>query len=192
MDIDNENIPIEWQRLIYKYKCIQKLCTKCNSLFLEINNVGSWKCKQHIISNSFEIPASDGKARWPCCGELNIHTNNGCIPADHNAQILPFTVYDDIWLPLSIAPIILKYDHKTKVKSFNAKSLIDISDSNNADVDSQTNYVDKQILGNMIGVRRFDIEMQNNRLKQLEIKYANTLYQQKKQDISLQNDRNAK
>lgn len=66
----------------------QRWC--CNGhYYYEIENVGSWRCRQHALEY-------DQKEKlWPCCGASSAE-NHGCVDADHRPFKVPLTLAQTI------------------------------------------------------------------------------------------------
>ena len=91
-----ENFNQDLARKIDKWKTEELECYNCGQTFFEYNNLGQWKCFQHI---EYDVPIGE---RYPCCGKYsgNIKTfRNGCIRADHTKKPIPFNNDHDIIVP---------------------------------------------------------------------------------------------
>jgi len=62
-----------------KFLTDRVLCRKCNTIFTERNNIGTWNCFQHAFVEQNE------KQKWPCCNK--IISSKGCVECDHNTSI---------------------------------------------------------------------------------------------------------
>jgi hypothetical protein len=60
--------------------------------YLEIHNLGQWRCSQHAA------PYSQKERRWPCCGRSEYE--RGCVPADHNVHDRNFNDSHSFPVPL--------------------------------------------------------------------------------------------
>ena len=75
----------EWYDVYEKWKLHYRRCVNGHK-YLEINNVGSWTCRQHALPPD----ARDG--RHPCCDK----SDAGCVRADHRNGTAPFTAAQTI------------------------------------------------------------------------------------------------
>lgn len=64
----------KWQR--HLIHCVN------NHDYYEIENVGTWKCRQHAMKYD------ELKKEWPCCHQPSY--NEGCVKADHRPYIEPY------------------------------------------------------------------------------------------------------
>lgn len=155
-----QNIPEDWVPLIRKYSTEHKYCIRCKRTFTEIDNIARWNCKQHCVSLKM-VPPQGGI--WPCCGQINYYgyanTTSGCVSADHSTRYAAFTIYEDIWMPTTVASIVIPYNQHDYSLQFNANALIDIDDPSTNNIDSQIYGADRNIYANFIGVRRFDYDV---------------------------------
>lgn len=80
----SEEIPEEWAEILRLWATKQRTCTH-GHLYYELDNVGSWKCRQHALEYD------EGEGLWPCCGKTN-RLDRGCVRADHRPFAAPLTV----------------------------------------------------------------------------------------------------
>ncbi len=78
----------EWRTIGLTWVKEERVCTRCNAIFLECNNLGQWKCFYHPRAFNGPHKGTHYNANaWDCCGRP-LQTgfalsNNGCTPADH-------------------------------------------------------------------------------------------------------------
>lgn len=79
----------QWLQLLKDWSSLDQMCGRCGQHYKEIENIGSWRCKQHAREwNSFTNGTFYGANAWDCCGS-KFHENNSeyaraCVPSDHN------------------------------------------------------------------------------------------------------------
>jgi hypothetical protein len=79
-------------------------CARCNALYYERDNVGSWHCAQHPGRWNGDMSGYKySKGHWDCCGYSGVPYDKsferGCQPADHRSEAnAPYIVDDDIRL----------------------------------------------------------------------------------------------
>jgi hypothetical protein len=95
---------------------VEKKCAICRATFMEINNTGEWKCRQHpgqIVNN-----------RFTCCNMYTMYNNYeefhsktisiarlGCARCDHRTTYAPYTMQNGVnFVPRHFAPIIATKD----------------------------------------------------------------------------------
>lgn len=102
----------EWLKLLKRWQTEQRKCTQCGEWYKEADNIGRWLCRQHIESldtGSSASIGSFGAATYTCCGlpRRGQGTDrfrrpvggDGCVAADHNARVDPYTPLEDICIP---------------------------------------------------------------------------------------------
>jgi len=78
-------------------------CRRCDTPYLEINNLGAWKCRYHPGDVS-AVWADRPRHTWTCCGAhddpcpLRTHADTGCVKCDHVWEVTP-TVQEERQLP---------------------------------------------------------------------------------------------
>jgi predicted nucleic acid-binding Zn-ribbon protein len=94
-----------WKDLFKKWLDVQHKCVRCGTIYNEIENIGSWECKQHVLSWNAHCRGSFyGAHSWDCCGDtfpsnLTDHPR-GCVPCDHNTLDFPYQAPEhDVVLP---------------------------------------------------------------------------------------------
>lgn len=99
----------EWEEVIHNWNQKKLTCTRCGHLFYEIDNIGHWKCSQHV-RESIYFRARNGYS-WPCCGKrakvINTPAYNGCVKADHTTLSINFDEYHDIPIPRKLEDYIV-------------------------------------------------------------------------------------
>ena len=80
---------VQWEMTYLLLKETEQ-CLRCGRMFVGLENIGAWKCRQHAFKGTTGTgnPILDLKAGdlWPCCGALvkaDSFNNGGCVPADH-------------------------------------------------------------------------------------------------------------
>ena len=69
-------------------------CARCNALYYERDNVGSWHCAQHPGRWNGDMSGYKySKGHWDCCGYSGVPYDKsferGCQPADHRSEATP-------------------------------------------------------------------------------------------------------
>jgi hypothetical protein len=82
-----------WYDVYEKWKLHYRVCVNGHK-YLEINNVGSWACRQHAL------PLDERTQRHPCCDR----NDAGCVRADHRVYSPPLTDEHEI---CGVKPLIL-------------------------------------------------------------------------------------
>jgi hypothetical protein len=101
-----------WRGIIYNWQNKIHRCTNCRKEYLEIENIGQWKCMQHTSQwNTLENPGKyRAENRWDCCGKTIYRyrgpPNFGCIRCDHTDSPGPYTQTHNVPIPPSIIKII--------------------------------------------------------------------------------------
>ncbi len=97
------NVDPQWNKIIQLWYTTPLECERCGCKYKEISNIGTWHCKQHVLSwNSYE-------QKWPCCNNVQKSlmpgSSNGCIKADHRPfSTASYTEYNDIPIPKNLVP----------------------------------------------------------------------------------------
>jgi hypothetical protein len=98
----------EWRNILHEWQNSLKTCTRCQSPYKEIDNIGKWQCHQHAVTalvidnRRYQSGFSTGSIRnatWPCCGREE-YSNEACVPADHTDKPRGLFYSDDDDIPL--------------------------------------------------------------------------------------------
>jgi hypothetical protein len=104
-----------WIKIIYKWETEELRCVNCGLPYKEIDNIGKWKCKQHVsLWNDRVRGIKYGPDCWDCCGDkVNFagikHVPmkpRGCVPADHTTNPTAYTITNDVPIPANIFALI--------------------------------------------------------------------------------------
>ena len=97
----------EWNAKVNDWAETLLECTRCGRDFYEIDNIGSWRCSQHVAFR----PTGGW---WPCCGQKFISATQKvaavCVAADHRASLAPWDEEQDLHMPLPLANVVRLYD----------------------------------------------------------------------------------
>lgn len=93
-----------WTSVLERWREQWLLCVRCGIGYVELDNIGRWRCKQHAC------PMNARTGVWPCCGARRTVDSyrwctTGCVRADHiqpqriaytlaHTQVLPGRVKD--------------------------------------------------------------------------------------------------
>lgn len=108
-DRELDALGAQWGALARSYERDAMVCTRCGTLFREVDNLGAWLCAQHA---AFGVPPPLGDP-WPCCGRRhrtvggggNSATGawaDGCCAADHTTLGGRFTEEHDTPVPSAV------------------------------------------------------------------------------------------
>jgi len=110
---DVSDVPEEWRVILHNWRTVPIHCAN-NHVFLEIDNVGLWQCKQHICEPKV---LKNGDVLWPCCGGRG-RDHPGCVDADHRRKdiVKRYNSNHDIKLPPIVASRLLQHYKRVKGK----------------------------------------------------------------------------
>jgi len=112
----------DWTNFIKKVSSTKKKCFRCGVDYLESENIGSWRCLQHISRVH-----SSSRSKWDCCSmpitDSKRLSTCGCIPCDHSSDNYDFT-------PLTDSYIIPKMIAQQLGIILSSKSVINVSRDN--------------------------------------------------------------
>lgn len=91
----------DWKELTFRMLNTRSVCARCKFEYLEIDNIGTWGCRQHpfpLDKNGFYL----------CCGKKFGNSGSsklGCIKADHNCEDFPYNAKYDFSVPVDYTTI---------------------------------------------------------------------------------------
>jgi hypothetical protein len=102
----------EWQKKIEEWQQVERRCLKCGLLFYEMDNIGKWQCKQHVLDYNHTQDGIFYKAgSWDCCGKKEKRGRelraNGCVRSDHTILFSPYTEKDDLSIEKALIELIV-------------------------------------------------------------------------------------
>ncbi len=105
LDEQNQHIVEDWFRR-------QRQCVRCDRLYFEYQNTGTWRCRQHagVLREDEE---RFGVFQWSCCQAAHDSPVErwGCVEADHSESAMCWTNADDRHLKLMLLKYIKVPEH---------------------------------------------------------------------------------
>ena len=136
-----------WAEKIKSYKRDVYVCYNCKLKYTESENIGKWKCHQHATFASI-----NEKVIWPCCGRtIKSINNNGCVKSDHTTLTVPYGEYDNLPIPISIAPQLKINNKLPSVVEVNSPDNYEFYTTREDIADATENYIQ---------IRRYDLKQQ--------------------------------
>jgi len=97
----------EWRDLLSNWQNVKAKCLKCGYHYYEVNNIGKWECRQHVLDfNTFEPGRFHPQATWDCCGQKH---KNGCVRSDHTVLLIPYTENHDLYIPNELVNLLVSF-----------------------------------------------------------------------------------
>lgn len=91
-----------WSTQLKKFYDLTLECVNCGMIYRESENIGRWKCSQHV-----QFPEINRGEIWTCCKRKSKGRpwpiNYGCVKSDHTVLNCPYDESHDIPLPAYIA-----------------------------------------------------------------------------------------
>lgn len=115
-------LPPEWIDIFKKWNDVELICSRCGLPYNDIENIGSWTCRQHALEYNGDSPGKFyGPYRWDCCGKeqykVEFGIPNGCVRCDHRPTDINYTRYlTDVVVPRSLLPYLQKFKNESRLE----------------------------------------------------------------------------